>query len=78
MIEFLKNIGNFAIQRIGVEGIIVVIIACALIYIWFLRLKNKILGERLTFLNEVLTFLEELLIFKKQSHRKKRTTKDMS
>jgi hypothetical protein len=48
MFDFLEEIGNFVMQRIGVEGTGILLLAAALIYIWFQHHRSSILEERLS------------------------------
>lgn len=52
MFDFLEEIGNFVMQRIGVEGTGILLLAAALIYIWFQHHRSSILEERLSLSRE--------------------------
>ncbi len=64
MTELLKGIYDFVIQHIGAGGTGILLLAAALIYIWFQHNRWKLLKEKLSFIEEkkaaVAKELEEL------------------
>jgi len=51
-VDVLKEIANFIMERVGIEGASILLLSLALIYVWFQHHRLKLLEERLSLVEE--------------------------